>query len=673
MYLCRFLNELNAKIQKDHRENSTLPKITKIPRRETVEGNEKNQRGKDKKLLEDVDEKAKKEKEKKEKKEEEKMEKTKGKQASKLSRTIRNTSEPFMSTKQSKTLGAKVINGAVKGSVAMQSKPEKVTSAGLRKEIEISKSAKTLTSDSSEGTQTVTGLKDNNTVAAKSKHGRVSSPEPREDNLKSTKNTKDIDYTKVPKLIKSSTTGEPNVGSSSKASLESVINQTETSLVHQPSSSDHTKVTTLTLPSFTKPCQTTTTSKHQTNLLTPEQRTSEYSKVLPSKPKPSKTTSNSGPEIPKSHMSLSMNLSETFTTDFSTQSFTPFVESSQTHSTTTLPKGISNPKLSKTGLTSVAKPTKDTACAPSKPSKGLPKDRELTEVSTEDSFNTSYKVLKEDHGDLKMSSATKTAGCHYNMPLSNASGKDLKEDSESSDPSTIQQQSTSKSKIIPESRTTSNTLLSEIPKTNTPAGTTIPKTLKVSDKENREDLALSVSISATTNSLINQTSKVSGTSNNKQKNSSEVESDVKSMKRPDSKFQVKLASPSNHATSTTTMTLKTTTFPTEVRRKSDNSERNDTVNISTVADSTLMPSTASQDHRASKRGFVLHMDTTDLNGFGFTALPPSPPPPPPPPSSTPLPLPSSSIPSICVASSNSPVSDHLTLGAGFYPGNHSLR
>ncbi|XP_050923097.1 cyclin-dependent kinase-like 1 [Lates calcarifer] len=126
----RFLNELNAKIQKDHRENSTLPKITKIPRRETVEGNEKNQRGKDKKLLEDVDEKAKKEKEKKEKKEEEKMEKTKGKQASKLSRTIRNTSEPFMSTKQSKTLGAKVINGAVKGSVAMQSKPEKVTSAG---------------------------------------------------------------------------------------------------------------------------------------------------------------------------------------------------------------------------------------------------------------------------------------------------------------------------------------------------------------------------------------------------------------------------------------------------------------------------------------------------------------------------------------------------------------
>ncbi|KAI4793003.1 hypothetical protein KUCAC02_032994 [Chaenocephalus aceratus] len=115
----RFVDELNAKIQKDHRENSTLPKITKTPRRERNEGDDRNRRSKEKKQTEDLDERGNKEKE---RKEEEKMEKTKGKQPSKLSKTIRNPSEPLISTKQSKTLGAKIDN-VPKTTVPVKKKP----------------------------------------------------------------------------------------------------------------------------------------------------------------------------------------------------------------------------------------------------------------------------------------------------------------------------------------------------------------------------------------------------------------------------------------------------------------------------------------------------------------------------------------------------------------------
>uniref|UniRef100_A0A3B4U926 Cyclin-dependent kinase-like 3 n=1 Tax=Seriola dumerili TaxID=41447 RepID=A0A3B4U926_SERDU len=560
----RFLNELNAKIQKDIRENSIFPKITKTPRREKDDGNERNQRGKEKKQLEDLDEKVNKEKEKKD----EKTEKTKGKQPSKLSKTIRNTSEPLMSTKQSKTLGAKVVNTVPRASVAMKSEAGKATGAGLMKELEISKSGKTLSSNSSEGTRTITGLKNDNTVVAKPKHGKVASVEPTEDHLQSTKKTKDIDSSslhssgsdttvssrteknvmdicrssksmlnqeygkswnnakkEVARMSKSITTDHPNVSSSSKALLESKVNRTDSSLALQacqPSSNDHT---TLIIPSVTKLCKITTTSEHQAR--DPEQRqVSECSKVLTSNSKLSKATSNSDSEITKTNMSLSIVPSKTRISDLSTQSFKVFIDTSPAHSTTTLPKGVSNPKLSKTVLTSIAKPTNDITCLSNKPSKGFQKDRELTEVSVktktqQDSFNTSYEVIKEDHGNLKLRPATKAAGKH--IPVSHASGKDHKEDPESSEPSGVHQQTTLKSKISPESRSTSASILSEIPKTNT---------LKVSDKENREDLALSVSTSARTKSLVNQSSKVSGSSSPKLKNDS---SEVESLKHPHSR------------------------------------------------------------------------------------------------------------------------------------------
>ncbi|XP_062301298.1 cyclin-dependent kinase-like 3 [Scomber scombrus] len=274
----RFLDELNAKIQKDHRENSTLPKITKAPKRERDEEDERNQRGKDKKQSEDLEVKVMKEKEKRDKKEEEKMEKTKGKQPSKLSKTNRNPSEPLMSTKQSKTSGAKVFDNAAKTTVTTKSKLGKPTGAQLRKELEISKLSKTSKSDS-EATKTATDLKDNNAVAAKSKHGNVASTEPMGDHLKNM-DIKHIDYrcsessqefgkncnntdTKVPKTLKSLTTDNPNGSSFPKPRLESVDDGTETNITLKTvSKNDHNIATP---PTMSKAFNMTSTSEHQTD------------------------------------------------------------------------------------------------------------------------------------------------------------------------------------------------------------------------------------------------------------------------------------------------------------------------------------------------------------------------------------------------------------------------
>lgn len=639
MNLNRVLDELNAKIQKDHRENSTLPKIAKTPRREKDEGDDKTRRGKDKdkKQSENMDEKVNKEKEKEGG--EEKISKTKGKQPSKLPKSILNKSEPLMSTKQSKTLDAKIVDNAAKPSVAMRSKAAKATGAELRKEPEISKPTKSLTSDSLEAPTTATDLKDSKMVVAKPRHGKVGSPDPRKDHLKNM-DTKDRDSTglpsscpnnkmsrvsqdsgksknnsntKVPKLSKYSTTDHPNDNSSAKSTTDPtdtnltktegpttaltsmIVNsgQLETSLtlkVSLLSSNDHIEV------------KTTTTSEHQTHrsdMDTEQRRTSECPQVLPSNPKSSSSTSNSGPKNTKSKSSLCTSPSKTLTSDLSTQSSIVFVDVSPTHSTTMLSKGTL-----KTGTSSDTKPTNSTTSIPNKPS------RELTEESS-----------------------------------------------------------------------SSISVLSEIPKTNTSVGTTVLKSLK--DKENIEDSAFSDFISTTSKSLVNPSSKVSRSSNIEQKNSSnEVELNIKSLKNPHSKSLIgepktKHGSFSNHTKSTTAMTQKTR-LSTEVRKKRDNPENINTTNISTTADSASFTTTATPDHKALTKSSVFHnMDTADVNELEFSSLYSSPPPPPPPPSSTPLLLPPSStsvIPSISVISNNSPVtSDHFTLAAGFHPGTHSLR
>ncbi|XP_054457383.1 uncharacterized protein LOC129093395 [Anoplopoma fimbria] len=684
----RFLDELNAKIQKDHRENSTLPKINKTPRRERNEGDDKNRRSKDKKQPESVEEKVNKE--------------TKGKQPMKLSKTIRDNSEPLMSTKQSKTSGAKMINNAAKSTVAMKGKAGKAAGAELKKEQEISKSTKTLTSDSLEVTKTATDLKDNEPVAAEPKDGKVG-----RDHLK-TMDSKDRDPSGLhssysdkivssasqdfgkswnnsnsimPQLSKSSTTEHPNGSLSPKAFLKSTIDRTDTNLTQkmgkmstaeniegastaQPSSNDHNEVTTPTIPSVTKPRKTTMISEHRANMETEQRGTPECPKVLPSNPRPPKTTSHFGPKMTQNKTSLSTSPSKTLTSDVSRESSTVFMEASPAHSIIT---HFPNSMLTKTGSSSNTQPTNDTACVPNKPSRGLPTDRELSEVTIasktqQDSCYTSNKDFKEDHQCLKMSPSTKTAANH--TEISDVSDGDNKGSPEFLEPSSVHQDF-SNSKSTTESRSMPN----EILKTNTSGGAAILKTIKVSDKENREDLALSMSISLVTKSSVNQTSKVSRTSNIEQKsNSNETEADIKNLKNPH--FKSFIGDAKKPTKSNPTMTRKKTTFPTEARKKRDNPERDDTTNISTITDSTSFTSTATPDPKASTRSLVFHnTETTDVSGPQS-----SPPPPPPPPSSTPLLLPPSSTPLIPSFSVISPAaSDHLSLGTVFHSGSHSFR
>ncbi|KAM6908908.1 cyclin-dependent kinase-like 4 [Xenentodon cancila] len=126
----RFLAELNAKIQKEHRENSTLPEITKTLRREKDEGDEQNRKGKDKKHRDTS-----------EKLDKDKMEKTKGKQPSKVSKANCNTSERLLAN-QCKTLGHRAIYNGAQSSTTMKRKPGKAAGAELRKHSNVSKQGK---------------------------------------------------------------------------------------------------------------------------------------------------------------------------------------------------------------------------------------------------------------------------------------------------------------------------------------------------------------------------------------------------------------------------------------------------------------------------------------------------------------------------------------------------
>lgn len=130
------MDELNAEIQRYHRENSTLPTLSKAPRQDRDE--EDHLRGTDATIPEDVEEVLK-----------DKEKKTKGKKPSKSSKSIRNTSEPLRSTKpKSKTLGAKINDIAAKRTATMKSKPGKA-GVDLREEPEVSRTRR-LTSGSSE-------------------------------------------------------------------------------------------------------------------------------------------------------------------------------------------------------------------------------------------------------------------------------------------------------------------------------------------------------------------------------------------------------------------------------------------------------------------------------------------------------------------------------------------
>lgn len=571
------MDELNAKIQKDHRENSTLPKITKPENNPKQErDDEKNRRGKDKKHPEDADEKVGKGK----------LEKTKGKQHLKASKTIRNKSEPLMSTKPPKTLGNKVVHNAAQPSTPMKSKPGKAAGVELTKEPALSKSTKTLYLHSSEAPKTQEEAMPN--------HERVVSLEPRDEYL-------DIEYngSEICRRSKSEQSQECGnnantiLSSSPEATLKSAVDGTD----RQPSSNDHAAVIT---PTFiSKPDKSSNTTEHQTNQPAAESqdRTGECPKVLPSDPKLSITASTSHPKTNKSSLSLSTSPSQ----NISARSSAVCIEVSPAHSTMTVAEETSNPKLSQVDS----------------PSKGLPEDL-----------------------------PSQASGGHDKMNL------------ESSVPRCLHQDSPSKSKITAESRTTS------MQNEEASIGKTNLKTLKVLDKENKQDLALLVPISAAAVHSVIQTMKASGMSsrNEIRNNSSDFESELKSVKAVQPKSlagELKLKPGYCHTRSTSTPRTQKTTFPRDTRNKSDNPEKNVTTKTST----------STPGDKASLRSSVSEFECRVPSS--------SPPPPPPPPSSTPLLIPPSSASLIHPFSgvcTNSPTAtDHLTLGAGVHPGTNSLR
>ncbi|KAM4564974.1 uncharacterized protein V3H82_014069, partial [Fundulus diaphanus] len=167
----RFLDELDTKIQKDHRENYTLPKIPQTALQEKEKGDVKNCRSKNKKQSEEAEEKVNKEK----------MDKTKGKQPSKLTKSVVNTTESFMS-KQPKTFGNKAICQPEQFSM----KSEKPTGSEL-KESELLKSTNICSSDLADVTTKAINLKKKS-----SEHEQDISPDRRKDHAH---NAKDMDYT----------------------------------------------------------------------------------------------------------------------------------------------------------------------------------------------------------------------------------------------------------------------------------------------------------------------------------------------------------------------------------------------------------------------------------------------------------------------------------------------
>lgn len=188
--LNRVLEELNAKIQKDHRENSTLPKIVKTLRPEVNAVEVKIHKAKGKKQVKDMAEKNNKEKDMHNKdKEEEKIQKT---NPSNPTRNIGTTSENHTSTKLSKGLGMKSVDNSVKATATLKITSGNPPRVELRKNDEYftSTAASNCTADSLQILKTRQRGKTPQSVLTQ--HMKVDSPHPVECHSRH-RNTKDRD------------------------------------------------------------------------------------------------------------------------------------------------------------------------------------------------------------------------------------------------------------------------------------------------------------------------------------------------------------------------------------------------------------------------------------------------------------------------------------------------
>lgn len=259
--LGRVLEELNAKIHKDQREISTLPKIVKTPRPEMNVVDVKIQRAKSKKHFKDVTGKNIKEIEMQSKnKEEENIQKI---NPSNQSKNIGTTYENHISTKPSRGVGKKSVN-SIKGTLTIKKKSANATCVKLRTNDANFTSTKNFTYDSLEALKTHPDYRNAQSVLTQhikavsshpvdchSRHRNIkerdsmcsyssltemkppSQSAPSEDLERNTFNRKD------PKVLKRLTSDFLNVGSASKTHLKVIVKPSDTEETSKYSLEEH--------------------------------------------------------------------------------------------------------------------------------------------------------------------------------------------------------------------------------------------------------------------------------------------------------------------------------------------------------------------------------------------------------------------------------------------------
>lgn len=581
MSLClhRVLDELNSKIQKDHRENSTLPKIAKNTRREKDEENNKNQKEKGKKQSEDLRERATKEKERNEK-----IPKPKGKQPSKPPRTSWNSSEPLVTTKPWKSSGAKISDNTAKTAATVKTKGKKE----LKKKAEASRTTES---------RTEKNLKVPNMVASKPPPGEAASSELKEAPLDM--DLKDRGSTGLHSGC-SNVTEQSLMGTWRPSEPESTqnIRRSFNTSTTEPRSSKSSR---LDFPSETLSPEVSLKSDvtDQTNST---QKLGQTSREPPEEAAASPTLKiSSGDDQRADTITAVLKMSAASDQQTNQDSTHTLILNLQEVSSSEAPSNIRVQKVSEA--------TKE----PSKPSVGLLTIRDVAEllmVTQQVSCCPSNTDVDED----QTCSTLRPGANQTDTP--DASGGRSSEDPGCSE--------LSMSKISTESKTTSITS----------TATSGPRVLNASDKENREDLALSVK-------------KLLKTSNHSSENR-------KSWRPPRCRSLTGGVKWKPGSLSLRQAPAALTRCSTETRQR-----RDDGTNTSTVDP----PDSTSADLRASRRSSVFqHQDPEDLKD----SLPcSSPPPPPPPPSCTPLLLPPSSTPLIPLVST---IKNHSPPG---FP--HSLR
>lgn len=641
--LNRVLEELNAKILKDHRENSTLPKIAKTLRPEVNEGDVKIHKAKDKKQSRDMEGKMTKEQDKRSKeREEEKIQKVNPSNPTKI---IGTTSENPFPAKLSKGLGSKSVENTAKATTAV-SKAGKATHTELRKGAEYFKLTKTRTSDSFETFKT--HLKDNNPMSALPKCGKVVSPQPVECHSKH-KDTKDRDSTgldssvmemtllsksdpsqdlgrsfntlnpKESKVFKRPTSDFPNLSSPSKIYLKQNTKPSDTKLTEEtrdnfPKEHGEDSPGTLkcdklkrveaeaTLSRGTCDVCVNVTKPTIPSVATPAKANK---KALASNLRPSKATSNSRPTRTKNNTTSGGSAQPSCSSD----------------STTTLP--VESPQ------TYSSKATKDTTHVPHKPPDDLPKDKEHTVASKHQQDSWIPSNISDLHRCLKMSPLTTTAANH------SGTSHVVRDNKQYSQLCSTHQQTAK------EYRQTSTSMPSQTSKSNMTSGTKTPNTLEVLVKENRTDFF--ESINPPTISFSDQTPK-SCRSSDVEAKSQTIEAGPYMKSSVESKFE----SLSHFNKSITTQKTRTSTV--DQNNRSNPEMRNKAT--------TSLTSTAIRENQAAMR-------RSKKNELGFSSSYRA---------SHPAPVSTPTISTLSVIIANIPsTSGHLTQEPGLYPGSQSIR